>query len=316
MKRTEALAKLTALAARQHGVVTRRQALSMGVTDEMIAVLVVSGFLRRDRPGVYVVAGTPSSPLTAVRTALAAVGPVAVASHATAAWLAGLLDRPPATVHALTTQRYTHRVTGVSVHRSAAPPRVRVFQAVPCTDIPRTLVDLATTASPTGLGMAVDAALSRRLVRVTDLEAEISSGSRRGTARLRACLLERGDICAPDSSLLEGQVARLFARSGLPVPQAEVHAGPDGRFRLDYAYPHRLLAAEFNGYTWHHSPEQMASDLARHRALVLEGWLVLVYSWRDALYEGDKVMAEIAAAYRQRALRPALPRGTAAGLAR
>ena len=300
MKGKETLARLASMAKRQHGVVTRRQALAAGMTDRSLAAVVAAGVFRRDHHGVYTAVGTPTTPLTSIRAAMAAVGPDAIASHSTASWLAGLTDRPPTSVHVIVTGRHSHTIAGVEVHRTCKPPRTQVFQAVTCTAIPRTLVDLATCSSRDQLALAVDTALSRGLVRVADLEAEIGSGPRRGTAVLRSCLLERGDICPPDASVLEGQVARLFGRRDLPVPRAQVHAGPAGRFRIDYAYPDRLLAIEFNGYTWHHSPEQMARDLARQRALTLEGWLILVYSWKDVLHAGDKVAQEIATAYQQR----------------
>lgn len=148
------------------------------------------------------------------------------------------------------------------------------------------------------LAEAVDRALSRGHTRLADLHTELAAG-RRGTAALRRCLIERGDICGPDASVLEARMARLFRRWGLAVPRAEVHAGADGRYRIDYAFEDRLLAVELYGYTWHHSPEHMARDLARQRELVLDGWLVLIYSWRDVLRRERRVMSEIEAAYRR-----------------
>lgn len=92
-------------------------------------------------------------------------------------------------------------------------------------------------------------------------------------------------------------MARLFRRGGLPIPRAEVRAGPDGRYRIDYAFEDRLLALELYGYAWHHSPEHMARDLARQRRLTLGGWLVLIFSWPDVVYHAPRVVAEIGAGY-------------------
>jgi very-short-patch-repair endonuclease len=47
------------------------------------------------------------------------------------------------------------------------------------------------------------------------------------------------------------------------------------------------------GYLWHHSPEQMAHDQARQRQLVLAGWRVLVFTWRDVWNEPERVIEQI-----------------------
>lgn len=275
---------------------TRREALEAGFSDRVVERLVRTGVLRRVRRGVFVLAGAPVTQLTVIRAGLAAVGPGAVASHETAAWLAGLVDRPPEVVHACTTSAYTRRVPGVVVHRSSRPLRIRSFQGVACTDVARTLVDVAGRLRPAEVASAVDRALAGGLTRLGDLVAELGSG-RRGGAALRRCLIERGDICGPTASVLEARMARLFRSSGLPIPRAEVHAGPGGRYRIDYAFEDRPLALELYGYAWHHSPEHMTRDLARQRRLALDGWLVLIFSWPDVVHHAPRVVAEIGAGY-------------------
>lgn len=296
MKTSDVMPELIRLADRRHGVITRREAMRLGATDKMLSSLVHRGVFARPYAGVYLLAGTPLSPVTLVRTALAAVGGRAMASHRSAAWLIGLIDAHPSWVDVTVADSYGRHVRGVTVHRSGRPPAARTFQGIRCTDVPRTLVDLAAVTGPEQLGLAVDRALSTRRVRIRDLARELQGHPRPGGLRLRECLIQRGDFCMPGASVLEGQMARLLVRYGLPAPHAEVHAGRDGRYRIDYAYPECRVAIELNGYAWHHSPEQMTRDLARQRALVLQGWRVLVYSWWDVIYDGPRVAAEIRAA--------------------
>jgi very-short-patch-repair endonuclease len=63
-----------------------------------------------------------------------------------------------------------------------------------------------------------------------------------------------------------------------PVRQHPVGGTP---YRLDYAWPDRLLAVEVDGYGPHSSREAFQSDRARQNALVLAGWTVLRFTWAD-----------------------------------
>lgn len=280
-------------AQRHEGLVTREQALGLGVSDKLLTGMVAKGMLIRAHQGVYLLAGAHRSPVTRVRAGLAAAGGSALASHRSAAWLAGLIDTPPGTVEVTVIGSSHRQVPGVHVHRSNVPPRARSFQGVRCTDVPRTLVDLAATAGDDKLAVAVDRALARGTTRVQDLLRELDAGSRRGSRALRDCLSRRGDFCIPDASVLESQMARLLLRHGVPIPEAEVRAGPGGCYRIDYAYRQCRLAVELYGFAWHHSPGQMTRDLARQRQLVLQGWRVLIYTWWDVVVDGGRVATEI-----------------------
>lgn len=295
MNNSDVVCAVVLTAEKQDGVITRPQALRVGASDKTLGRLVRQRILTRPHTGVYLLAGAPASPLTLVRTGLAAVGGRTAASHHSAAWLMGLIDVHPGWVDVTVSDGLKRQVPGVRVHRSGSVP-TRSFQGIRCTDVPRTLVDLAAVATPEQLGLAVDRALSAGRTRVRDLARALGEGPRPGTSRLRDCLLQRGDFGAPEASVLESQMARLLVRHGLPAPRAEVHAGRDGRYRMDYAYTEQRVAVELNGYAWHHSPEQMRRDLARQRDLVLSGWRVLVYSWWDVVYDGPRVVAEIRAA--------------------
>lgn len=293
--------------ARRNGcVITTPEARRLGAGSRQMAALVEAGVIGRRHPGVYVLARAGADPLVEVRAALTAVRmrrpeQCAAASHGSAAWLQGLLDQAPWEVHVTTTGRHDRRLEGVVVHKAtpaAGGPggrfETRRFRGVLCTVPARTLLDLAATAAPLELADAVDRALAARIVRARDLVAETRrAGRRRGAERLRRCLYERGDTGVPAPSVLESRMGRLLRRHGLPEPRAEVIAGPNGEYRIDYAYVRQRLAIELYGYTWHHSPEQMAHDLARQRRLALEGWTVLIFTWRDLETQPDRVADQI-----------------------
>jgi very-short-patch-repair endonuclease len=171
----------------------------------------------------------------------------------------------------------------------------------------RTLTDLAAAYTPRALDDILDRALSRRVVTLPQLEQAIRpepSERRPGVSVLRRQLALRHPGEAPAPSVLESRMGRLLRRleaeEGMPLPQVEV-AWSAGRYRLDFAWTALRLALEVDGYTWHATPEQMSRDLRRRNRLVAAGWVFLIYSWAQVTFDPGRVMAEIAAMYRQRA---------------
>lgn len=283
----------------RHGhVITTAQARQCGANSRQLAALAGTGLLLRAHPGVYVLAGAPRDHALALRTAMAALrasdsGQVFAASHVSAAWLQGVIDKPPPEVHITTTTSYQRTLPGVTLHRTRSPLERRPYQGIPCTLPARTLVDLAAVTGPARLADAVDRALSTAIVRIRDLEAEIDRGHRRGTDQLRRCLQDRGLIGAPTPSVLESRMARLITRYAVPITRSEMVAGPAGEYRIDYAAPQQRLAVELYGYAHHRSADQMAYDHARQRRLTLEGWTVLVFTWKDVTSAPERVVRDI-----------------------
>ncbi len=263
------------LAERQFGVINSAQARSVGLTDGQVDQRVRSGAWRRWHPGVFHIAGAEESARARLVAGCIAAGPLAVASHLSAAWVLGLLSRPPA-LHAVTVPYNRRpRLAGIEVHRSRDldPRRTRVSKAVPHTDAARTLSDLAAELSGDRMSLLVDRALSRGLVSSAELTCEVqrrSERGRKGPASLEALLLARGFTGGPEPSVLEAETLRLFEKSGIPVIEREVLTGPRGRYRIDFLLVPGL-AVEVDGFAHHWSPEAKAYDEARRNQLRLGG---------------------------------------------
>jgi very-short-patch-repair endonuclease len=288
--------RLVSLARRQGGVITWREAADEGATRRLMDDLVQTGMFRRQYRGVYVLAGTPYDHATQVRCALAAVGAGAVASHASSAWLQGLLETPPDQPEVTALGCHTTRREGIRLHFSPVGIPTHRYRGIPCSTPIRTLVDLAASVSGPVLDAAVDKALSLGLVRLQDLRLPANRG-RCGEARLRCAVERRGLLGGPSPSVLESRMSRLLKRSGLDCLKAEVIAGPDGRYRIDYACGALKLAIESYGYAWHHTPEQLARDLERQASLIGDGWTVLAYTWVQIERDSKRVATEIAATH-------------------
>ncbi|HET9077662.1 MAG TPA: type IV toxin-antitoxin system AbiEi family antitoxin domain-containing protein [Acidimicrobiales bacterium] len=293
---------IRSVTAAQLGLITTRQALSIGLSRRQIAWRVREGVWVRYHPGVFGVAGVGPSARTDLLAACLAAGPPAAASHLSAAWILGLTRRPPSRPCITVPYDMRPRLERVEVHRSRDldPDRVLYRRGVPYTDALRCICDLAAGMERDALDPIVDRAVATGMVTIGGLLAEIQRLSRRGRQgpRTLARVLEvRALAGGPPPSVLEAEAMRLFHRFGITIQGREVHMGSEGRYRIDFLIRPGLVA-EVDGFAHHWSPEHKAYDDARRNALLMDGVLVLVYNWRDVFFDGARVVRDIRAAQR------------------
>ena len=278
-------------------LIARHEALRMGMTVDEIRGRLESGAWQRLHPNVYAATGAPATPERDLLAACMAAGPIAAASHASAAWMLGLMPDPPRQPVLTVPIRVSLRVRGVTVHRSRDldPARILERHGIPYTDALRVLTDLAAELGPDRLTPLVDRALATRLVTAEGLVAEVRrrrAHGRKGPGQLMAHLDGRGITGGPAPSVLEAEAMRLFRRWGIPVLGREIRSGSDGRYRIDFLIAPGL-AVEVDGFAYHWSPEAKAYDDTRRNRLRASGITVLVYDWRAIRFEPRRVAAEI-----------------------
>lgn len=279
----------------QHGVIGRDEVRLLGIDSRMEQRRIASG--EWERIGRHVIRSL-AAPATGEQSLMAAcieAGPEAVASHQSAAWLWDLAPAP--TRHSVTVPRARCiKVAWADVHRMGVGVVSPVHRrGVPATDPARTLVDFASVADQQVLDFAVDRALARRVVTVEGILAEIeceSRSGRRGIRSLRESLRRRGLIGAPHPSVLESMLLRLLQRHGIVPIAVEVHIDAEGHYRVDAAVSDDVLV-EVDGYAYHHSPEQKTEDERRRNRIRLSGRFLLVYTWRDVVHDGPRVVEEV-----------------------
>src|ERR1700722_10174007 len=283
---------------RQHGAISRSEALSAGLSYRQIQHRVATGQWIVIYPGVYRHAAHTVTPEQQILAAVLSAGPGAVASHQAAAYLWGLLEWGEAQSRAAVTVAVpAHpRKLGFDVHRSNHVDwgRIRVWKGIECTDPLWTLADLGAVAAGALLDPAIDRALANRLVTVEGLQAEIARQSkqgRRGVGVLRQHLSTRGFIGAPQPSVLESRTRAFLARYRIPVEGAEVVTGPDGEYRIDFGLVHPVML-EVDGYVWHFSPEHQDRDYERRNRLKLLGIDLYGAHWRQ-LYRRPAYLARV-----------------------
>jgi hypothetical protein len=299
----DAEAACDAVAADQHGVVSRRQALDAGLTPRMIERRVSSGRWRVVLPGVYVLRPVPPSWHQRLTAAVLSGGPLAVVSHRSAAalWELDGFEGQPVEISVTTGQR----VAGAVVHRRRPTDdtRPRRISGIPVTGVDRTLLDVAAVAPDRRVGSALDDALRRRLTTLLELTSMLDSLGPRGRtgsrtlSRLVAVRDQRAELL---ESPLESAVLGLLRDHGLPlpIPQHRVMDGGDPVARLDLAYPELRLGIEVDGYRWHAGHERWANDLRRENRLKLLGWTLLRFSWSDVTERPETVASQVRMALR------------------
>jgi len=242
---------LNAFLAAHHGVISRQDARSLGLTEEQVKWSLRCGRWERLHRGVYHRSGEAAGPEARLLAACMAAGRGAVASHTSAAWLWQLIGQAP-TVPTVTVARdRSDRLAGVERHRRSDIDRSRVLvrHGIPVTDPLRTLADLGEVVDVPALDDAIDRALSRKLITVQGLDDEVrrlTRRGRRGVPQLRSALERRGFGAAPHPSVLESRTMRLLQRWGVTPIGTEVVVC-DGKYRLDVAL-RAGVALEVDGY--------------------------------------------------------------------
>ncbi len=234
------------MAARQHGVITLDQARICGLGVKAVTARVRHGAWRPVRRGVYAVGVGDPAPLGRILAAVAACPPGSLASHLTAAWLWGLLDRLPEILDVTVGgARNPGRLTGVHVHRATITPPGRWRHGVAVTGPTATLLDLAGVLDLDRLEATVAIALRKRLLTPgTLIEAVDHAGKRKGIAALRGCLVDPKVTRSGNERLLLG----LIRAAELPEPQTNVVIG--GK-EVDVYWADARLAVEVDAFSTH-----------------------------------------------------------------
>ena len=266
------------LAARQRGVVSRAQLLDAGLSPKAVEVrLRRSGHLLRLHPGVYAVGHAQLRREGRWLAAVLAAGPGAALSHRAAAALHGI--RESEALDVTTTRRV--RVRGVLIHRTTAldAQDVTSRRAVRVTRLERTLVDLAGILSPEQLGKLLrEADRAGRLgAAVTRAVRNRIEGHRDAAAEaLRAALAEHERLATSLTlSELEDRFLALLDAEKLPRPLTNHLV--DG-MKIDAVWPDHRLAAELDGWAWHHDRAAFEADRTRTARLTAKGWAIIRFT--------------------------------------
>jgi very-short-patch-repair endonuclease len=291
---------LAELAETQHALVTYEQLRARGFSNDAVWRMCRVGELDPVSERVYRMPGSPRTWEQRLCGLVLAAGPgAAAASHRSAAALLGLPGfRRHGRVEAVTRRPRRHRDATALVHRWRVLPddHITVVDAIPCTRVARTLVDLAGVLHPGATERAVDNALAMRVVTVASLQAvfdELACRGRKGIAVMRRILDARPDDFVPVESALEARFVDLVRLAGLPEPTRQLDIGDDAGWigRVDFAYPEARLVIELDGSRHHSARLDQLADRTRDSRLGRAGWRTVRIRWDDLVVRADDIVA-------------------------
>jgi hypothetical protein len=288
--------KCLRLAATQHGLVSRDQALALGFSASALRWRVRCGRWKAVRPSVFRVEGAPVTWRQELKAVCLWTARGAAVSHRAAAALWGLARFRQGQVEVSVTRDL--RVAGPAVvHRVDCLPHheVQSVDGLPVTSPTRTLIDLCATEDPQTLEATVDECLRRKLTSLEKLSAALDrSRGHRGTSFLRALVDRYQGGEAPAESAAEAKFLGLVDDAGLPRPEKQRALVARKRLRrLDFAYAPQRVAIEVDGYAYHSDPVAFERDRERRNALTARGWKVLNFTWRALNDRPDEVIGDL-----------------------
>jgi very-short-patch-repair endonuclease len=253
------------LAARQHGVVSFRQLLAIGLTASGVTRRVRSGRLHRVHRGVYAVGHSKLTREGSWLAAALACGEGAVVSHRSAAALWGLLEPGSGVIDvSVPGVGGKGRRDGIRLHRSRSltPEFTTRRQGIPITTPARTISDLRRIASAKTLHRAI------RQANVLGLPIAAETLSDRTNSELERLFL------------------RLCRRHDLPTPEVNVWIDV---LEVDFLWRDRQLVVETDGYRYHRGRAAFEDDRNRDLRLRALGYEVIRLTYRQLVDEPEQI---------------------------
>jgi len=267
------------IAAGQHGLITRAQAVSVGFDSSAIHRNRASGRWCTVAPGVYLVVGAPRTWHTNLLAECLSTG--GVASHRSAAALLGIGGFRRGPVEITVRRSSKAHGSGSRVHEAQDFGLIRpvTIEGIPTTPPARLAVDLGSVVSFERYEAAMDQLLGRRAMTWDDMFDHLMSHGRRGrngVAALRAFLDQRLGSAIGDSPFEQWFLRQLRARHFPdPVTQLQID-NRDGTFlaRVDVAYSAERLILEMDSLEFHLNRRSFTKDPTTRRRLRRLGWFV------------------------------------------
>ena len=304
-----------AVAARQGGLLTRRQARELGITARQErrlvrlriwrrwAGLVVIPHVRVDghsgaAPGAGVILAPSLRDLRLGWMCRLRCGPDAVLTGTLAARLAGvdMLDSCPMVAVG---RRVSRQLADVRVLRTKAgpPPGSTVhLHGLRVRRWPHCLVDALTRGSRAAPLELVDLALQRRWLSPLLLQTEGATRPQWWSHGVRAVAHLHRIVAAGTRSEAERRMATLLRQSQLEgwSPNHPIKDEHGRRLaEIDFAHPETMLAIEVDGAAHHSDGKAFERDRARQTELLGRGWHTMRFTWKQITSDPRWVISSV-----------------------
>jgi hypothetical protein len=296
---TRDIRRLADIATGQRGALTASQIVDAGVGSSGLRRRVQSGVLERLGSHTYRSPFASSSALGDLAALVLDCGVDTYVSGPTAAALHGFDGfklKPPfhvTVIRGRNVQRAHHHI-----HTTTELPLIdrATIEQLPAMSATRTLIDVARFISARALTAALDSALRDGLTSEGLLHRRIvglRSSGRYGIPKLLA-VIDGVEAARGGHSWLERRFLELCVRAGLPRPSTQqvLSRAKDRIVRVDCRFPDTRVVVELLGYRWHRTNSQMARDVARMNALVLDGFAPIQFTYDHVTADPEWVIAQ------------------------
>src|SRR5690554_1876517 len=291
-------------ASQRAGVVTTSQLRALGADRKWLARQVSSGRWQRLHRGVLLTHSGPAPWHSLAWGALVYAGRSAALSHDAAAFLHGMVARPPELIDVTIPEwRRVSPSEGIALHRRVnVPARTGWPDRTALVD---TALDLVAAASGTDSALSWLCDAVRAGVSPRQLLREVL---RRPKMRNRALAVELlAEVAAGVESPLEGRYHRDVERAhGLPTAELQVREVLDGMWiRADRKYRGFDVRVELDGALAHPRGRTDRDTWRDNAVLIAASDLTLRYRWRHVHVEPCRTAAQVLSALRLK--EPGLP---------
>lgn len=278
------LLRISQIATKQGGPISREQLLELDVTKPTIKSWLRSRRLHSRYRGVYLLGHEAITPKGVVMAAVLAYGDEAVLGYRSASDWRGFYRTSRRAVDVIVPGRSKAKQDGIDLHlvRSLDPRDVTEHEGVPITTVPRTLLDLAEVLYPRQLKRAVEEADRMELFDLNAMDELLArSPGRHGLKPLRS-LLADFEYDPLTRSEFEALFFDFCIEYDLPRPAMNV---PIAGCVADAHWPGTNLVVELDGYGFHRHRAAFETD--REKTAVLEdaGYRVLRVTYRQLTRE-------------------------------
>lgn len=300
-------AAIELLAAAQHGVISRAQAIHAGLSGRAIRHRLESGRWRHLAPSVYGFPGNPDTWWRRVWIAHLHAGPESAVSHRSSGRMQqlGPIEGEPID---LIVPRHKAAIGTDGVRRfrltDLRPEHVTTVDGLPVTTPARTIVDLASVLSPSRLRRIVEhSEVTRRcpLVAVAATLDDLRGSGKPGVRALCDVLDEMGPGEIPRSQL-ERYADEVIDLTRLPRPRHEYPLPTVALLKgfVDRCWPDVRLIVEADGRRWHTRRAQIALDHDRDLEAARCGYQTLRLTWERLRSDPEGTAVALRDIYDQR----------------
>lgn len=278
-------------------MVSRGKAMELGATGHIVRRRLQLGRWTELQPGVYYLNVTPATWRTDVLASVLNTGLDAVASHRSAAIIHGLEGIYGRTVDVTVPYDNRPEPPGAVLHRTRRPTDAVTMDAIPVTDVARTVLDLAAMMPDRVLERVLASALRKKLITVDDMDSKIAGRGGRGVGGTRRARRVLKVVAADVSgSIAEVDMSRLIRSAAVPppVPQLKIPLRDGANAYPDFAWADRKRIVEVDGLESHSNQRQLAHDLHRQNQLLELGWEMRRWPAQVVMREPQRVVEELA----------------------